>query len=69
MWAIIVHDRVRILKQGMQLVPDGRIRGRRTGEGVRQREEGEQDVVRDGKEALRRRRLRSWLWGWLGLLQ
>lgn len=57
MRAIIVHDRVSLLKQGVQLVPDGRIRGGRTGEGVRQREESEQDIMRDDEEAL----LRWWL--------
>lgn len=60
---------MRLLKQGMQLVPDGRIRRRRTGEGVRQREESEQDVVCDGEETLWCRRLCLWLWGLLGLLQ
>lgn len=58
MRAIIVDDRVRLLKQGVQLVPDRWIRRRRTSEGVRQRKEGEKDVVRDGEEALRRWRLR-----------
>lgn len=54
MGAIIVHDGVGVLKEGVQPVPDGGVGGRRAGEGVRQREEGEQDVVGDVEEAFGR---------------